>query len=104
MMVELVDRNEENLLHYEHDDQNEEMILMKVIFDDQNEETILMMVKFVDRNEEMILMMAKSVDRILKMISNDEHNLHRFHYCCWSHLDSQMLFLIEVEDLIVDLV
>ncbi len=89
-MVELVDRNEENLLHYEHYDQNEETILMKV--------------KFVDRNEEMILMMVKFVDRILEMMSNDEHNLHRFHCYCWNHLDSQMLFLIEVEDLIFDLV
>jgi hypothetical protein len=90
MIVELVDRNEENLLHYEHHDQNEEMNLMKVRFDDQNEETILTKVKFVDR--------------ILEMMSNDEHNLHRFHCYCWNHLDSQMLFLNEVEDLIVDLV
>jgi len=103
-MVELVDQNEENLLHYEHHDQNEEMILMKVTFDDQNEETILMKVKFVDRNEEKILMMVKFVDRILEMMSNDEHNLHRFHCYCWNHLDSRMLFLIEVEDLIFDLV
>jgi hypothetical protein len=101
---ELVDRNEEMLLHHDYHDQNEEMILMMVTFAGQNEEMNQMMEQFVDQNEETNLTLVMLLDQILKMRPNDEdyHFLHHFHYRYWKDLHYQVLMLIE-EDLIVHL-
>ncbi len=77
ILVELVDQNEEMMLHYDHYDQIEGRTV------DLN-----------DQNEEMILMMA-FVDQILRM-SNDDYNhfLHHFHYSHCIHLHYQVLLLM----------